>query len=311
MSRETRARRVPAAISDEETRSPTPRLDLTQGIDAPKEPPDEEYSKKLLKIREDHKTDMRLYKKDIHKCVFDDDEDHSLFLQRMPGNPADIQYKASCGYMYCTAANGVFEPGAYRVSIETKEQPEAKGSHDRSIPLEPLHKWSGALAKYPSGVKRRGKGKDVKHWLCLACFEDLWMETAGFAEEGKDKYDLPYIQDLAVLQPENRRQGRHDTAYHLSSPQAYALEKWCAVMRFDHPYIEWDQAGCIPGLEPGYVSLGFPFSLTQYKNQVECHDGCLLPIRFLQSNAYLQRDMLTSKYIALCTEMTNRAICVG
>lgn len=78
----------------------------------------------------------------------------------------------------------------------------------------------------------------------------LRMEGTGFLDTSVDKYELPKIHDLSILKPEYRSQGRNDHLYHLSSPQAYAVEKWAAVMRFYHPYIDYAAAGCIPGLEP-------------------------------------------------------------
>ena len=79
---------------------------------------------------------------------------------------------------------------------------------------------------------------------------DCRMEASGFLDEHSDKHELPKIHDLSILTPENRSEGPKDQAYHLSSPQTYALEKWCAVMRYHHPYIDWAAAGCIPGSEP-------------------------------------------------------------
>ena len=75
------------------------------------------------------------------------------------------------------------------------------------------------------------------------------MEATGFLDTSVDKYDLQKIHDLSILKPEYRSQGRNDHLYHLSSPQAYAVEKWAAVMRFYHPYIDYAAAGCIPGWE--------------------------------------------------------------
>ena len=75
------------------------------------------------------------------------------------------------------------------------------------------------------------------------------MEATGFLDTSVDKYDLPKIHDLSILKPEYRSQGRNDHLYHLSSPQAYAVEKWAAVMRFYHPYIDYAATGCIPGWE--------------------------------------------------------------
>lgn len=75
------------------------------------------------------------------------------------------------------------------------------------------------------------------------------MEATGFFDKAVDKYDLPKIHDLSILKPEYRSHGRKDQLYRLSSPQAYAVEKWAAVMRFYHPYIDYAAAGCIPGSE--------------------------------------------------------------
>lgn len=76
------------------------------------------------------------------------------------------------------------------------------------------------------------------------------MEASGFLDENNDKHELPKIHDLSILTPEYRSEGPKNQAYHLSSPQVYALEKWCAVMRYHHPDIDWAAAGCIPGSEP-------------------------------------------------------------
>ena len=67
------------------------------------------------RIYVDYEPKMREQKKDMFSCVHDDE--HELILQRIPQDPADIQYKTTCGHMYCKAWNGVFEPGAYRVSV--------------------------------------------------------------------------------------------------------------------------------------------------------------------------------------------------
>ena len=67
------------------------------------------------RIYVDYEPQMRAQKKDMYSCVHDDE--HELILQRIPRDPPDIQYKTTCGHMYCKAWNGVFEPGAYRVSV--------------------------------------------------------------------------------------------------------------------------------------------------------------------------------------------------
>ena len=90
--------------------------------------------------------------------------------------------------------------------------------------------------------------------------KDCRMEASGFLDEHSDKHELPKIHDLSILTPEHRSEGPKNQAYHLSSPQIYALEKWCAVMRYHHPYIDWAAAGCIPGSEPETRKQNLPLS---------------------------------------------------
>ena len=97
------------------------------------------------RIYVDHDPHMREHKKDIFSCVHDDG--HDLILQRMPREPADIQYKTTCGHMYCKSWNAVFEPGAYRVSVEERENSDPESAFSGAIPLEPLYKWSSAMAR--------------------------------------------------------------------------------------------------------------------------------------------------------------------
>ena len=97
------------------------------------------------RIYVDHEPQMREYKKDMFSCVHDDE--HDLILQRIPPDPTDIQYRTTCGHMYCKAWNGVFEPGSYRVSVEERENFDSESPFSEAIPLEPLYKWSPALAR--------------------------------------------------------------------------------------------------------------------------------------------------------------------
>lgn len=104
-----------------------------------------QYQERLFRIYQEHEPVMRAYKRAISICVHEDE--HDFTLQRIPGNPKDIQYKTTCGHMYCKSANGVFEPHTYRVSIERKQNADPQKPLDGAIPLEPLHKWSSTLAK--------------------------------------------------------------------------------------------------------------------------------------------------------------------
>lgn len=153
MSRDTDATTMPAPTHQRRTRQSTnatrrPKVNVTKATDTDDStdeslPLSEQEEKRRIYV--DHEPQMRRYKKDMFSCVHDDQ--HDLILQRMPRDPADIQYKTTCGHMYCKSWNGVFELGSYRVSVEEKENLDAESPFSGAIPLQPLHKWSPALAR--------------------------------------------------------------------------------------------------------------------------------------------------------------------
>ena len=114
-------------------------------VESPSGPLPIDNQKERLRIYTDYAPAMLAYKEEIYKCVYEDD--HDFILQRMPEKPDQIQYKATCGHMYCKAENGVFEFNTYRVSIERKNNNDPANPLRQCIPLQPLHKISPALMK--------------------------------------------------------------------------------------------------------------------------------------------------------------------
>ena len=153
MSKETDATVMPAPTHQRRTRrnanaTRRPKVTVAKATDTDDATDESLPSSELEEQRRvyvEHEPQMRAYKKDMFSCVHDDE--HDLFLQRIPQDPADIQYKTTCGHMYCKAWNGVFEPGTYRVSVEEKEERDSESPFRGAIPLEPRYKWSSALAR--------------------------------------------------------------------------------------------------------------------------------------------------------------------
>lgn len=161
--------------------------------------------------------------------------DFTLILQRMP-NGEQVLEKTTCRHPLCLAPDHASQPGSYRVSIEKAENLEEQNEFSQSIPLTPLHPWSAKLKNGERAKTKRGLGKEVKAWWCLECIENIWLELDGFQ---KQRYQYKRSEDpelweiFRFLQPEERAAGLHDSEYHLSAPQRYALEKWRAVAMYE------------------------------------------------------------------------------
>lgn len=139
----------------------------------------------------------------------------------------------TCRHHFCTKPKHVFQPGAKRISIEKRENSEPESPFSQWIPLEPVEPFVGALKYGAFAHERQGKGKHVVAWWCLECIEDLWQKGKGFilseAEKMNAKPDLGKL--FLSVKREKRTGGPEDHLYHLDAPQAFAFEKWLAVIR--------------------------------------------------------------------------------
>ncbi len=127
------------------------------------------------------------------------------------------------------------EPGCFRMSLE----PRSGGFdyHHGRITTTSIRTWT-AVWKSPLGAfnpeNLRGKAVNDIEWHCLACIEHLWAR--GDEDDTSTVVSSTLTAVLACISehifPEGRTHPLDEGRYKLSSPEAYAVEKWKAAIGF-------------------------------------------------------------------------------
>lgn len=150
----------------------------------------------------------------------------------MPDTPG---LKTTCGYPECPKPRQVIEPGCFRMSLE----PSSGGfdDHNGKITTTSIRAWT-AVSKSPLGAfnpdNLRGKAVNDIEWYCLDCIEHLWAR--GEDDNASTVVSSTLTAVLACISehifPERRMHPLDEGKYKLSSPEAYAVEKWKAAIAF-------------------------------------------------------------------------------
>lgn len=89
--------------------------------------------------------------------------------------PDSLGLGTTCGYPDCSNQRQIFEPGCYRLSLESRLS--RFNNHRSTIKTNSVKNWkavrkSTTEAGHPDNL--RGKGVGGVEWYCLPCIEHLW-----------------------------------------------------------------------------------------------------------------------------------------
>lgn len=157
---------------------------------------------------------------------------HVFVLQKMPDT---ISVKTTCGYPDCSNKRQIFGPGCHRLSLE----PRSGGfdDHGSKITTSSIKNWKAVRnSTLEAGHHDNLRGKAVRaiEWYCLACIEHLWARPEE--DDTSTVVSSTLTAALACISehifPERRMHPLDEGRYKLSSPEAYAVEKWKAAIAF-------------------------------------------------------------------------------